>query len=443
MNIPLQQAGQLKQDLIDFVLDSEGELSIALEKFVAENASKDNYDSTERDILLDTFACEGKVGDKTALDLFIESRPDLSESERNLILGWDRSFTGLFSIAEIESETFNLMNWLTAKHYIIKPTPEFLPTDLKKLKVGDILLARISPLGDGNWIFSCAYSQMGSLGKPKLAVAIGNFKKNYKPYLYSDAPELLEEAWQSVEKYHKEFIDFFGREEVTLPGYLLNKKITEFQEILSKKSLEAAGIDGTKSLAEIAKESGVEEAEIKAAAKAAGADEKALEQILQNKETGKMVMPKVELPSPLKKAEQVTALSDPRWGQMFLATYSRFKALIEAPDWQTVEGAEKLVQKYLEDREINAFIWHRVAQEYPQKLENLLRQFLKRHDFKLDADLDSLLLEFKKPLKPELPEIASVPLHLHNLFQEAIAELNKSEAKAKGNKKPAKGFQRS
>ncbi|MCT7952650.1 hypothetical protein NG798_22895 [Ancylothrix sp. C2] len=442
MDIQLQQAGQLKQDLIDFVLDAEGELAIALEKFVAEKASKDNYDSTERDILVDTFACEGKAGDTTALELFIESQPDLSDSERHLILNWHRSFTGLFSVAEILPETFDVMNWLTAKHYIIKPTQEFLPTDLKKLKVGDILLARIAPLGDETWIFSCGYSQMGNLGKPKLAVAIGNFKKNYKPYLYSDAPELLEEAWQSVEKYHKEFIDFFGSEEVTLSGYLLSKKITEFQEILAKKSLESAGIDGTKSLAEIAKESGVEEAEIKAAAKAAGADEKALDQMLQNKETGKMVMPKVELPPTLKKAEQVTALSDPRWGQMFLATYSRFKTLLEAADWQTIEGAEKLVRKYLEDPEINAFIWHRLAQNYPQKLESLLREFLNRPEFTLELHLDSLLAEHKKPLEPELPEIASVPIHLHNLFQEAIAELNKSEAKAKANKKPAKGFQR-
>jgi len=38
---------------------------------------------------------------------------------------------------------------------------------------------------------------MGKLGS-KLAVAIGNFKENYKTALYSDAPELLEQAWQSA-----------------------------------------------------------------------------------------------------------------------------------------------------------------------------------------------------------------------------------------------------
>ncbi|MGC8711203.1 MAG: hypothetical protein ACP5RH_02320 [Leptodesmis sp.] len=37
-------------------------------------------------------------------------------------------------------------------------------------------------------------------------------------------------------------------------------------------------------------------------------------------------------------------------------------------------------------------------------------------DFKLAQDLDALLLQQNKPLEPELPDIASAPLHLHNLF---------------------------
>lgn len=49
--------------------------------------------------------------------------------------------------------------------------------------------------------------------------------------------------------------------------------------------------------------------------------------------------------------------------------------------------------------------------------------------------------EFKKPTEPELPESASVPLHLHNLFQEAVLEVNKDKSKNKASKKPStKGF---
>jgi len=81
-----------------------------------------------------------------------------------------------------------------------------------------------------------------------------------------------------------------------------------------------------------------------------------------------MVMPKVDLPAELRKAERVTALSHPRWGQMFLATYSQFKILLEAENWQSIES-EKLIRYYLENPTINAFVWQRLAQHYPTQLE--------------------------------------------------------------------------
>jgi len=48
----------------------------------------------------------------------------------------------------------------------------------------------------------------------------------------------------------------------------------------------------------------------------------------------------------------------------------------------------------------------------------VLQTALERPNFQLDSDLDALLQEFNKPTEPELPEIASVPLHLDNLFKQ-------------------------
>jgi hypothetical protein len=46
-----------------------------------------------------------------------------------------------------------------------------------------------------------------------------------------------------------------------------------------------------------------------------------------------------------------------------------------------------------------------------------------------------------KALTPLLPEIASVPLHLHHLFQEAVLEVSKERPK-KAVKPKAAGFGR-
>ncbi len=442
MDVILERSHQLKQALVDFVLDAEGELAQALETYAAAQLRRGSGDSTQQDLIIDSFVTAGKVGDKSPLELFIESNPDLEESDRNLLNSWHHSFIGLFAITNILPDGFELTNWLTDKRYIVKPNNVQTLQAISRFKVGEILLTRISPVTDSYWMFSGPYTVMGKLGKPKLAVAIGNFKENYKSDLYSDAPDLLEEAWQSVAQYHQQFVDFFGTDEITLPGYQLNKKIAEFQEAITEKRFAEAGIDTSKSLAEVAEAAGIGDEEIKAAAQEFGADSNVVSQMLNSKGgNSKMVMPKVDLPAELKKAEQVTALSHPRWGQMFLPTYSKVQAILSAEDWQSVQGAEKLVRYYLEDKSINAFIWHRLAQQYPTQLENVLQTLLQRPEFSLETDLNALLQEFNKPLEPELPEIASVPIHLHNLFQEALGEVSKSKPKSKGQKKPAKGFQ--
>ncbi len=441
MDALLQRSHKLKQALVDFVLDAEGDLAEALEAYAAAQSRPGRQDTVQQDLIIDTFLIEGKVGDKTPLDLFLESQSGLSQSDRNLVSSWQRSFIGLFAVIRFLSDGFELMNWLTAKHYIVKPNNAQTLQEMSRFKEGEILLTCIAPVTDAYWMFYGACIPMGNLGKPKLAVAIGNFKENHKNALYSDAPELLEQAWQSVEQYYKEFFDFFGSNEVTLPGYQLNKKIAEFQEIITQRRLAEAGIDASKSLAEVAQEAGIGEEEIRAAAEDAGADSKVIAQLIDQKSTTKMVMPKVDLPAELKKAEQVTILSHPRWGQMFLPTYSQFKALLEAENWQSIEGSEKLVRYYLENSTINAFVWQRLAQQYPTQLEKVLQTVMGRPDFKLDRDLSSLLKEFNKPTEPELPEIASVPLHLHNLFEAAVAEINKSKSKSKSKKKTATGFQ--
>ena len=321
MDAKLEKARKLKQSLIQFVLEAEGELAQSLEYYVAEQSRslENRYDATyQRNLLIDSFISEGKVGGKTPLDVFIENCQALQDGDRILVKSWQRSFIGLFAVEKIFSDGFELINWLSAKQYTVKPNDPITLQEMVRFKEGEILLTRIAPVTSNIWMFSGPCIPMGRLGKPKLAVAIGNFKKEHKNHLYGDAPELLEQAWESVKKYHQEFVEFFGSDEVTLAGYELNKELAKLQEIMSKRLLAAAGIDETKSLAEIAQEAGVTEEEVKAATTEAGVDEKAVSQLFDNNQgKGKMVMPKVDLPEEIKKAPKVTALSDPRWVRCF------------------------------------------------------------------------------------------------------------------------------
>lgn len=437
MDTALQRSGELKQALIDFVLDAEGELAIALEKFSAAQLSRSQQaDMNQRSLVVERFVIEEKVNDQTPLELFLATDPNLTASDRALMQHWHRSFVGLFAIVQILPNGFELMNWTTAKHYIVSATDATAWGKMARLKEGEIILAQIAPISEQEWIFFSQWTALGKLGKPKLAVAIGNFRQNYKQHLYSDAPDLLEEAWKSVEQYHQDFIDFFGSNEVTLPGYQLNQKLAEFQQVMTEKRLQAAGWDGSQSLDELAEQAEISQDELDEVAETMGFDRATLSETLRQKKPA-MAAPQVELPAPLKKAEQVTVLTHPRCGQVFLTTYAQFKAGLTTAEPQTA-AMDQLMRQYLEDPEIPAFVWYHLAEHYPTQLETGLRTVLQRPDFHLESDLKPLLAEFDKSLETELPDIASVPLHLHNLFQDAIVEVSKD--KKKKPRKTAQGF---
>jgi hypothetical protein len=442
LNTILERAKQLKKEFIDFVMEAEGDLAISLEAFFATQSSKsESQSTTNNDMILDIFLTEGKVKDQTPVDLFLESQPELSECDRLLIHSWRGSFVGLFAVTQISADGCDLMNWMTGKHYMVRIKSLDEQQLFGRVKNGEILLARIIPVTDTYWMFAVPFTLMGKLGKPKLAVAIGNFKQNYKNHLYADAPELLEEAWQSVEQYHQAFVDYFGSNEITSSGYQIQKKMADFHDFMTNKRLELAGIDSSKTLKELAEKSGISEQEMSDTAAVMGGDAKAINQLLDSNKTIKMMMPPVELPERIKRAEEVTVISHPHWGQIFLTNYTKFKKMLEAEDWRSVENAEKMVQKYLDDSEINTCVWHHLAGKYPMQLEKILRDFFKKENFNLEHDLNELLIEFYKPLKPELPETASVPVHLHNLFQEALVEVNsKNKSKSKSKSITGHGF---
>ncbi|NJK39133.1 MAG: hypothetical protein HC835_17390 [Oscillatoriales cyanobacterium RM2_1_1] len=432
----LTKAIELKQKLIDFLYDAEGDLAIALERYAAQHGEHEHRDLRYQNLVVDTFLVEGEVGGEIPLAIFLQDYSDLEVEEKSLIKSWEKTFTGLFEILQIEVPRLDLKNWLTDKEYSVFLTAEVSEIEVKRWQPGEILLTRIAPLDAKTWMLSGACIPKGKLSKPKLAVAIGEFQKKYKNSLYGDAPELLEQAWKSVAYYDQNFVDFFGSDQVALPGYQLNQKIAELQNQLVQQQLESAGIDSSKSMQELVNEAGADEVEFELAAIEAGADTKIIERVMKDK-LSTMTTPKVELPEDIRRAEKVTVFSHPHWGQMFVPSYSQFVDVLNNKKLQEEIDTTKLVLKYLKDPKINTFIWYRLREKYPDQLERALQIALHRPDLSLNQDLDSILQEFNKPLKPDLPEIASIPKHLNDLFEQAVAQvsLSKTTSKSKSESK--------
>lgn len=431
----IERALQLKKNLIDFVYDAQGEIAVALETYAADKGTKNSYGIKQQNLTVDLFLTQGQVGDRTPLDLFIE-QSNLSKQDKSLVELWHENIIGLFELQAIEADYYRLMNWLTAKTYKVYGHSGMSEKETSRWQPGEIILAIIAPINESERFFFSDRIIKGRLSQPKLAVAIGEFRDNYPESLYADAPELLEQAWESVAVYHREFVDYLGSDRITMPGYKLNQKIAEIQQIISRKKLAAAGIDDNKSLSQLLAESGKTEEEFTQAATELGADAEAISSAIKNKDKLSMVTPKVDLPPEIKQAESVTVFSHPKWGQMFLPTYEKFTSLLTSEDLEAAEG-NLLVRKYLEQPEANYYVWQQLKQQYPQALEKLLSSYLNSANFSID-ELDELLLKYDKSATPELPAIASVPIHLNNLFEAAVAQVQKTKSKSK--KKKKKGF---
>ncbi|MEC4805728.1 MAG: hypothetical protein SAJ12_08120 [Jaaginema sp. PMC 1079.18] len=437
----MTKANQLRNDLIDFIYDAQGEIAIALETYAAENAptTQGKFDKSLYNLTVDSFATTGKVGDKSTIELYLATVPKLSSSDRALVESWQKSFLGLFEVLKIEQNVALLMNWLTAKTYAVDLAESQDNPNIDRLQSGEIILARIAPFSTTTWMFFGDFVVKGKLGKPKLAVAVGEFKDNYPQALYSDAPDLLEKAWQSVAEYHEEFVNHFKQSRLTTSGYELNKEISELYQEISQKRLEQAGIDRSKSFQEIAAEAGADTEEIKAAALEEGVESSLVEKALSSQSVGEMVTPKVDLPPEIKNAEQVTAFSHPRWGQMFLPSYPKLEHYLTATEPEAIPKAEKLLRQYLDEAKYNAYVWEQLKADYPQLLETRLQSLLQNPEFDIETDFEALMRQHHKPLQPRLPESASVPKHLDTLFKDAIAQVQKTKSKGK-KKKKTKGF---
>jgi hypothetical protein len=450
------RAGVLWSAIIDFIQTAQGDVSVGLERYTARQLIRSpQLDPGQRKLLIHRFAIEGEVNGKSPLELFIASHPDLTASDRQLIDSWQTSFVGLLAIVQVFPNGLEVMNWLSAKHYRIQFADLAAQTAASRLKVGDVIIAQISPIIDIDWAILAPWVALGRLGRPKLAVAVGAFRQNYPHYLYSDAPELLAASWASVAVYHDRFVEFFGTDEITLTGVELQARLGEFQAWMVDRQLDAAGIDKSKSLAALATDAGVGADDLQALTATIGLPDVSTAEG-QATAIGKMVAPQVELPPHLRSAASVTALSHPYWGQMFLADYPRLKILLAPVNVAYSPSDLNFVSKCLADPQMNAFVWRRLATEFPQQLQTAIRQTPdlfapdRKQDasrnsplpdakrpaphsplFNLSTDLDTLLTKFNKYLEPDLPDLASVPVHLHDLFQSAVLEVSKEKAKPK------------
>jgi hypothetical protein len=323
-----------------------------------------------------------------AIDHFLYSRPDLSEGDQEFLLDWQNSLNSVFEVRAVGKKSLRIEELDTQESFQVFTDSPF--------KRNQFIMARLLPLGE-QFVFSGLQFIMPDR---ESATAWLNMRRALDKL---ESPEALENAQRQQ---CSAFCELFGCDQLTVKPAELNATLQKFQNYLLVERRDS--------------ETGLTPAETFKAE--FGHDLRVPE------------MP--ALPQPMAGAGDVTILCDDFDGIVVLPDYNKFRRVFEAehPDSAVSEWRE-LLWSYINDPDIPIVAFERVAEEFPVRVEGVLRELLGDKKFSLEH-LYAVLLHYKQPVEG-LDDLDD-DRQLWDLFNgNAPANPKPTKAKTKAKKKPA------
>jgi len=370
----LKRAGDLKGELIKFACHRFPELyDQVLEEFKqGEERILILEDENELTNPTDQFVLETRLPDgRTIVEAFVSERSDLSDQEREMVLGWQEVVEGIFQVDRRLSDGLTLYNLLNDLLYEVKPNMEInrLP-----FGVGNFIYARLIPVDERVYMFSGAV--VGIPGEQRAVVELVQDLLMSNPVLgYQGNPAKIEQGFAILKGHYRAFVEYFSGDEVITSGRTLPKLYNEFMQLISG---EGGGLP------------------------------------LQ-----------LDLPQELVETDDVGFLCDEAEGIFFLQGYGEFKQVFEDPSFdkrgKLAAAQADVVRQYLEADTISTASLRRMVSSFPDHAQEVFRAALGRPHFDLERDFDDLMMEFK-PEHVKAREYPSVAL-----MGERLAELRGEE----------------
>ena len=352
--IEFGRAERLKDELVEFV--TKGPLKEEFElqrKLFLEAAEPD--DEHDAESVLDWFLFDwmNEEGDG-AIAHYMETERTLEEGDREVLSDWLDSINSVFEIRSVSKDSLELLDLDSGDIHSVKTRSGRSP-----FKKSQCIIARLLPLGD-ELIFSGLQFLMPDR---ESALAWLEMSRAFDAF---DSPEALETARREQ---CSAFCDLFGCDELTVPSNKLNSTLERFQRYLLTERRDP--------------ETGMTAAE---------RFQKELGQDLSLPD----LPPLFSKPAP--GAGEVTILCDDFDGIVLLPDFNRFKRVFESdkPDRQ-VSDWKDLVWTYIKNPDIPIVAFERVAEQFPRRVEKVLRSLIGDKDFSLEH-LYAVLLHYKQPV---------------------------------------------
>lgn len=364
----LVHCSELKRQLVEFA--SSRSFSRQFDQALRAGSRGEAVDESEFINIIDHFILQRPLpGERTVVEAFASAHPELTEADRQMLLGWRDVVEGVFEIRERDGEsiiTVNLIDELTYRVY-----SNAGPIALTPMKPGCFMIARIVPIGTG-WMLSGTQQTFGASQRAGVLQVAAELAAKH-PRLVFRNPGKVTQGWELTRKQRAMFIEFFGSDLIVVPGPEVESRMNGFTRY-TRRVLEDADPAASRPGADVAART-----------------------------------PAFSVPGDLASAPTVALAYDETEGLMFLANFALVREAFENPGLAADSEHRQAVLGYLEADSISALPFRRLAGVDTARASQLFQHLLDKPGFSWERDGEALLRKHKpwcfgaKPQPPVTP----------------------------------------
>lgn len=364
----LDRAGELKRRLVEF--SQRPRYGQALGEFWDEYGDAAAMLDEHRLMLLwDCFVLEHRLGNgRTVVEQFVDAQADLTDAEREMVLGWRDVVQGPFEVQRRDGHALiavNLVDELTYRICSNAGTSVF-----RRMPRRSFLITRIVAVGD-EWMLSGPTSVLRATERD-VALQLALEISLRTPEAVYRNPEKLATAWQIQRENRDRFVRFFGDDLVVVPGSEAQQRLDDYWAFCRD---EVSGGDPAPG----------------------------------DVRDGPAVS--VELPPEMVESETVALIYDEVDGLGFYAEFGLVAEAFADPGLLRRRRHQETVLSYLYDDSVEPMVLRRLADRDPDKASVVFGRLLKKPRFDWAADGEQLLRDCKPgylntPVRPKVSPVS-------------------------------------
>lgn len=351
----LARCSDLKRQLVEFARSAR--FSVQLDQVLRESSDGKAVGESDDINIIDHFILQRPLpGGGTVVETFVSARPDLTEADRQMLLGWREVVEGIFEIRERDGDAIIVVNLIDELTYRVWSNVG--PGTLAPMEPGRFMIARIVPI-DVGWVLSGMQHMYGA-SQRAVALEVAAELATGHPRLVFRNPEKVTKGWELAAKQRAMFIEFFGSDLVVVPGPEVASRINGFFTWYTRRALEEAGSAETSVDANVAAST-----------------------------------PAFRVPAELASAPTVAVACDETEGLMLLANFGLVQEAFENPGLAADPDHRQAVLGYLKADSISAAPFRWLAARDPARASQLFQHLLKKTSFSWERDGEALLRKHK------------------------------------------------